>query len=280
MRLAERGDALAYDMKTNIRIAQVRAVPEQGNLEGNFEILMSILDDLSREDVDVVVTSECFLDGYIAVEDSVDREGLKAYAIEPSGSPYVDAVSVWARANATWVVFGCNRLTLEGVCNSALLIDREGALVGTYDKTHCQTHDVKYIPGESLPVFDSDFGTFGVLICADRRWPESVRSLALQGARVIFNPTYGMCDDRNRSMMQTRSFESELFIAFTHPIQSLVTGPDGAILCDDVSDEAAYTITEIDLAHVNTVRAGVASHLKDRRTDLYITDPPKPDTSS
>ena len=48
-----------------------------------------------------------------------------------------------------------------------------------------------------------------------------MRTLALKGARIIFNPTYGMHD---RHMMQTRSYESEVVIAFCHPAQSLVTG--------------------------------------------------------
>ena len=69
-------------------------------------------------------------------------------------------------------------------------------MVGSYDKTHCQNTDAKYLEGRSLPVFQSDFGTFGVMICADRRWPETVRTLAAKGARVIFNPTYGMHDAR------------------------------------------------------------------------------------
>ena len=146
----------------------------------------------------------------------------------------------------------------------------DGELAGCYDKTHCQTHDQKYLPGQSLPAFDSDFGPFGVLICADRRWPEAVRSLALQGARVIFNPTFGMCDDRNRRMMQTRSFESEVFIAFTHPAQSLLTGPEGEIVCNETPPADDYSITEIDLSQVDAVRARPAAHLKDRRSDLYI----------
>ncbi|MBN1876360.1 MAG: hypothetical protein JXA33_19200 [Anaerolineae bacterium] len=63
--------------------------------------------------------------------------------------------------------------------------------------------------------------------CADRRWPETVHTLALQGARVIFNPIYGMHNDLNRCMLRTRAYESEVCIAFTHPGQALITGPRG-----------------------------------------------------
>ena len=259
-------------MKTSIRIAQMRVVPEKGNLEVNYKTLMSVLRDVAREDVDVVVTPECFLDGYVATEDSVSRDSIRHYAINPADSPYVNAVSAWARENEAWVVLGCSRLSAEGVTNTALLLDRKGDLVGSYDKTHCQTHDAKFIPGQALPVFDSDFGTFGILICADRRWPEAVRTLAVRGARIIFNPTCGMHGELNRGMMQTRSFESEVFIAFTHPQQSLLTGPKGDIVCDDAGNDAAYSVTEIDLSDVDAVRAGSSAHLRDRRTDLYVNE--------
>jgi len=257
-------------MNSHIRIAQIRVVPEKGDLEGNSETLMSVLRNVAEEGVDVVVTPECFLDGYVATEESVSRENIDDYAIDSADSPYVDTISAWARENGAWVVLGCSRLSAEGVTNAAVLLDRKGEQIGCYDKTHCQTHDTKFVPGRALPVFDSDFGRFGVLICADRRWPEAVRSLALQGARVVFNPTYGMCDERNLHMMQTRSFESEVFIAFTHPQQSLVTGPEGQVLRNETGEDESYSVTEIDLSEVDAARARGTSHLKDRRPGLYV----------
>lgn len=258
-------------MKTKIRVAQVRAVPEKGNLEGNFSALMSILQRLQGENFDVVVTPECFLDGYIVTEQSVRAADLGQYAIDPHDSPYVEQLSAWAREQAAWVVFGCTRLAPEGAYNTALLIDRSGELVDYYDKTHLMNEDTKYASGQRLPVFASDFGPFGVMICGDRRWPETVRTLALKGARVIFNPTYGMHDERNLYIVRTRSYESEIFIAFTHPVQSLVTAPNGDILCNATSEEAGYSISEIDLSQVDALRNSQgSSHLTCRRPDLYL----------
>jgi len=256
-------------MKTSILIAQIRIVPEKGNLEGNHEKLMSILSDLTKCDVDVVVTPECFLDGYVSTEDGMNSDNIRDYAIDPSDSPYVNSLSAWARQHSAWIVLGCSRLSPEGVYNTALLIDRKGNLIGSYDKTHCQTYDKKYVPGQKIAAFDSDFGPFGVMICADRRWPETVRSLALQGARVIFNPTYGMHNEHNLRMMQTRSYESEVFIAFTHPFQSLLTDPSGEIVCNDTREDAFFSLTKIDLSQVDEVRARDSAHLKDRRPELY-----------
>jgi len=67
-------------------------------------------------------------------------------------------------------------------------------------------------------------------------------------------------------MMRTRSYENGIFIVFTHPGQSLITGPDGAIVCNNEEKAQTYTVTEIDLSRAAADRSG---HIVDRRTDVY-----------
>jgi N-carbamoylputrescine amidase len=107
------------------------------------------------------------------------------------------------------------------------------------------------------------------MICADRRWPETVRALALKGARVIFNPTYGNYGEMNNCMMRTRSFENEIIIAFTHPAQALITAPRGRVVEDHMSPHRTWAVTEIDLAEVDEKRASEKSFLATRRPDVY-----------
>jgi omega-amidase len=257
-----------------IRVAQIKVYPEKGQLSTNHEKLMSVLGDVAKGgNIDVVVTPECFLDGYVSTEKSVAKEDMVKYAIDPRSSRYAQAVSDWARENKVWFVFGCTRKAARplvgakhGIFNTALIYDRGGSLVGTYDKLHLQTHDLKYTPGKHLHAYESDFGPFGVMICADRRWPETARTLTLQGARVIFNPTYGMHDDLNLCMMRTRSYENGIFIVFTHPGQSLITDPKGAVVCNNEDAGKTYTVTEIDLSRAPANKGG---HIVDRRPDVY-----------
>jgi len=253
-----------------LRIAQIKVFPKKGDLGANHRQLMSILREISEYRPDVVITPECFLDGYVVTEEWVDAGSLVQYAIDPEDSHYVADVSRWASDSGAWCILGCTTRAPDGAYNTALVLDRRGRLVGAYDKVHCQTHDQKFRSGNRLPVFSSDFGPFGVMICADRRWPETVRSLALGGARVIFNPTYGMCDARNLCMMQTRSYESEVWIAFTHPGQALVTGPRGEITTDERAPNVPFAVSEVDLTEVDRVRAGPSAHLRDRRADVYV----------
>jgi predicted amidohydrolase len=255
----------------HLRIAQIKAYPLKGDLRANHERLLAILHQVEEHRPDVVVTPECFLDGYVVTEDWISGDNLANYAVDPARSRYVATLSQWAAAHKAWLIFGCTRLVTGSACsNSALVLNRQGCLVGIYDKVHCQTHDRKFLPGKHLSVYESDFGRFGVMICADRRWPETVRTLALQGARIVFNPTYGMHGEKNLHLMQTRSYESELFIAFTHPAQSLITDPTGQIVQNAVSPGVDSALTDIDLGQVDRVRAGPSAHLRDRRPDVYV----------
>ena len=258
-------------MKTEIRLAQVKVTPVKGNLEANHARLMSVLREVAQLALDVVVTPECFLDGYVCTEEWVTADNLSQYAVEATDSPLVDSVARWAREHASWFVLGCMRRSPQGLHNSAIVFDRDGDLIGTYDKTHCQTHDRKYLPGRRLATFPSDFGPFGIMICADRRWPETVRSLAVRGARIIFNPAYGMHDEKNLWMMRTRSYESEVFIVFTHPKQALVTGPDGRVICNERRDDVTFASCNVDLSQADEARASPSAHLRDRRPDLYTS---------
>jgi len=254
-------------VRSKIRVAQIKVYPQKGQMAANQRKLMGVLGDLEKAgEADVVVTPEGFLDGYVSTESSVAKADMVNYAIDPATSEYALEASAWARRNAAWLIYGCTRKEKDQIFNTALIYDRSGSLVGMYDKLHLQKHDLKYAPGRHLSAYTSDFGSFGVMICADRRWPETARTLTLRGARAIFNPTYGMHGDLNLCMMRTRSYENGIFIAFTHPGQSLITGPEGEIVCNEQNETRTFIMTEIDLSKAPANKGG---HIVDRRPDIY-----------
>ena len=80
-----------------IRVAQVKVYPQKGQMKANHIKLMDILKDIEKnEDVDVVVTPEGFLDGYVSTEKSVAKKNMINYAIDPLSSEFTHAVSEWA----------------------------------------------------------------------------------------------------------------------------------------------------------------------------------------
>jgi predicted amidohydrolase len=83
--------------------------------------------------------------------------------------------------------------------NTAILVDKTGSIVGKYRKIHVPGHfehepwrqfqhlEKRYFtPGKSFDVYQAFGGTMGMALCNDRRWAESYRVMALQGAEMIF----------------------------------------------------------------------------------------------
>ncbi len=83
------------------------------------------------------------------------------------------------------------------------LFDREGRLAGKYRKVHLPDYEVLIAEaGDSFPVFQTDVGTVGALVCWDMQFPESMRCLALQGARVVFWPTMYAGDEPTQAIVE------------------------------------------------------------------------------
>ena len=248
----------------NVRIGMLKAMPAKWDVEANWAVFEQQFARYRDSGLDVFVTPECFLDGYAVTEADWTARKFRSVAQAVGESPYVRSVLNLARRAKTHIVFGFTEMKDGCFYNAALLAGRNGEILGTYYKTHLQNHDRRFAPGRDLPVFELDFGTVGLAICADRRWPESIRVLRLKGAEVCLMPTYGMWHLDNEWWMRTRSYENQMFVCFTHPNVALITGPKGQLDAKLQSNVPDVLVHEIDLS---TVTGG--NHLADRRPELY-----------
>ncbi len=79
--------------------------------------------------------------------------------------------------------------------NSIAVIDADGSVPGVYRKTHIPDdhfyqEKFYFVPGDTgFKVWDTRFGRIGIGICWDQWFPETARSLAVQGAEMILYPT-------------------------------------------------------------------------------------------
>ena len=85
--------------------------------------------------------------------------------------------------------------TVEVYYNTAVVINADGGLLGTYRKVHIP-HDPLYwekdyfTPSkDGFKVFKTAYGIIGVLICYDQWFPEAARCTAMLGAELLFYPT-------------------------------------------------------------------------------------------
>lgn len=79
--------------------------------------------------------------------------------------------------------------------NSVAVIDTDGEVLGVYRKTHIPDdhfyqEKFYFVPGDTgFKTWKTRFGCIGVGICWDQWFPEAARSLALNGAELLFYPT-------------------------------------------------------------------------------------------
>ncbi len=254
-------------------VGMMKALPAKWDAKDNFEAFESLFHRHAKDGLDVFITPECFLDGYVVTEKNWTPARFRRVSQEVKTGSFVKRVSQLARKGKTHIVFGCTEILNGHFYNAALVVGRKGEVVGKYHKTHLQAHDHRFAPGQDLPVFHLDFGCAGIVICADRRWPESIRTLRLKGAEVVLMPTYGMWHLDNEWWMRTRSYENGMFVCFTHPNVALITDPKGGVAAKLQSNVPDVLIHEIDLDEVTET-----AHLQDRRPELYgtIADPNHP----
>ncbi len=255
-----------------IRIAMIKAASAWGDTKQNIAQFEDLAAPLAGRGVDVLVTPECFLDGYMVRErDTVTPRKLAARCVAGPNDPVLKRAGCVARKLGSYLVFGASEKGRDRVVrNAAYLIDRRGKVVGTYYKTHpCQF----YTPGDELPVFETDFGTVGIVICADRRWPENIRILRLKGAELILNPTWGWFGDGNTAIMRTRAYENGIPVCFAHPQQSLICDACGNVAANMESNQPGVLVHGLDLAEnvePNQTRDVSSGHpIQFRRPELY-----------
>ncbi len=239
-------------------------VPVRWDLEANWRAFEKAFLSHAGEKIDLVVTPECFLDGYVAEAKDWSLERFSRIAQDPSTSPYIARVRALARKYNTSIVFGFTEDGHGKFYDCALLVDEKGEITGHYHKTHLQDCDLRFSPGEDLPVFETAWGKSGILICADRRWPETARVLRIRGARIVLIPAYGMWHLDNEWWMRTRSYENENFLAFVHPQVAFVSDPQGQIAAKLQTNVPSMLVCEIDLSQVSD-----KAHIRDRRPELY-----------
>jgi beta-ureidopropionase len=177
-------------MGTRARIATIcQANTFYGSVEQNRAHVMRTLDLALAQKPDLVCLPETFTTVSIAAGDGQSLA-------ESVPGPTTDMVAEKARAHRCYVICPIKTMRDDKCWNSAIIIDRTGAIAGIYDKIHPVTSSHDYTvfengitPRLELPVFDLDFGRVGIQICFDIGFPESWEELAQEGARMVFWPS-------------------------------------------------------------------------------------------
>lgn len=125
----------------------------------------SILSAAGKFEPDIVLLPETF-------KSAGRSSGTFAEDAEPMDGPTVRWLSETAKRGHYHLVAGLLIQKGAHYSNDALVFNRDGVLAGVYSKNYPVESEIEngIVPGDTIPVFDLDFGRIGVAICFDLNW--------------------------------------------------------------------------------------------------------------
>ncbi|RME80770.1 MAG: carbon-nitrogen hydrolase family protein [Caldilineae bacterium] len=253
---------------TEVTVAVVQMQPKLGDLESNLYHMAETVERIcSEEDTDLIVFPELATTG---VENGV---GFNRLAERVPGHQF-NVLAARAADFSTHIVFGLpTKEKVESIFyNAAVVIGPDGELLGEYRKIHLKGEEkLSFRPGYRFSVFDTAFGTLGVMIGWDIAFPEAARSLVLLGAEVICVPAaYEMPYVHEwQAFTVARAAENGAFLLAANRVgeepsrqffgESAIIAPDGTVI-SHISDPEAekptpgYAFARIDLDDVRRYR--------------------------
>jgi predicted amidohydrolase len=165
---------------------------------------------------------------------------------EPVPGPTTERLARVAKQHSTYLVAGIYEREGHTVYNTAVLLDREGRLAGKYRKVFLPVEEIEHglTPGNEYPVFHTDFGAIGLMICYDVFFPDPARALARQGAEIILMPIWG----GDETLAKARSIDNKVFLVtsgYDHP--TYIQDPDGNRIAA-APERGTAAVATIDLA--------------------------------
>ncbi len=192
-----------------------------------------------------------------------------------------------ARRLGRWLVPGSvYELDGDDCYNTAIAISPEGEIVARYRKIFpWYPFEAEAKAGGDYGVFDvPGVGRFGLSICYDMWFPETVRTLAWMGAEVILHPTLTTTQDRELETVLSRAhaITNQVYFLDVNAVgawgggRSLLVGPEGLVL-HQAGERETFFVQRIDLDDVARAREtgtlGIAQTWKQLR-DYGMRFPP------
>ena len=195
--------------------------------------------------------------------------------------------------------------------NTSILVDGRGEILGKYRKVHLPGHhehepwrafqhlEKRYFePGnQGFGTWQAFGGTMGMALCNDRRWPETYRMLALQGAELVmlgYNtpihyppvPTHDHLQGfHNHLCMQAGAYQNGMWVVGVAKAgreegcdllgQSCIIAPTGEMVAMAGTVEDELITYECDLDRTREIREHIFNFSLHRRPETYglITAP-------
>jgi len=263
-------------MEFKVGICQFK--PELFQVEKNLGKMQSLLENVSA---DLIILPELAASGYLFTS----KEEVEKVAEDPNSGPTAVLFKKMAKKNNTSYVAGFAEKVEDKIFNSAMLVNPDSS-IKIYRKTHLFFEEKKWFqPGDTgFKVFKAKNNVkVGIMICFDWIFPESARTLALEGAQIIAHSANLVLPWCQQAML-TRSLENGVSSATANRIgedingdktlnftgMSQIVDTKGQIIHRMDNSEESVFVTDIDPEKAENKDVTEYNNLfTDRRTELY-----------
>ena len=283
------------------RILKVALVQEsnQGDAAANLDRIESRVAEAAAAGAQLVLLQELHNGAYFCQHECVDEFDLA----EPIPGPSSERLGRLAARHGVVIVGSLFERRAAGLYhNTAVVLERDGTLVGKYRKMHIPDDPGFYekfyfTPGDlGFNPVDTSVGRLGVLVCWDQWYPEAARLMALAGAELLLYPTAIGWDPDDAEDERERQRDAWILSHRGHAVanglpvlscnrvghepsplgasgirfwgSSHVLGPQGEVLAEAGRDAAQVLVADVDLQRSEHVRR-IWPFLRDRRIDAY-----------
>ena len=225
-----------------------------------------------------------------------DKDHAWAQITAEADDPFLAACCALARAHGLWIQAGSTPVRAPDgrVFNHATLIDPAGNLTEHYDKIHLfdvflegrapTGESARYSPGTEAVVAETPWGTMGLSICYDLRFPHLYRDYAKVGAGVMFVPSAFIVPTGRAHwevLLRARAIENGAWVVAAAQVgqhadgrvtwgHSLIISPWGEVLVDLGGDTPRQVTFDLDMTQVASARQQIPSLKNERHYTLRI----------
>lgn len=242
----------------------------------NFAHAAQLMEQAMEQQPDVLVLPETWNTGFFP------KDNLAALSDEDGQRVKAELGSLAAKYKVNLVAGSVSNRRNGKVYNTAMVFDRSGTCIASYDKTHLFTpmgEHLSYTPGDHLCRFQLDGVSCGLIICYDIRFPELTRSLTVQGLDLMFVVSQwpAVRIPHLRTLTTARAIENQMFVACCNSCgrtDDTVYGGTSALI-DPWGNTVALAGTaeqlltgNLDMNVLNEIRNTIPV-FRDRRPELY-----------
>jgi len=289
-----------------LAVAQMGPVHLKDTRESVVRRLLAMMREAKGRGAELVVFPELalttFFPRYWMDEGQAQRQFFETAMPNPVVQPLFDE----ARKLEIGFYLGYAELTPEGTpFNTAILVDRAARIVGKYRKIHLPGHSdhkpqapFQHLEKKFFAVGDRGFGVWdtmgarvGMCICNDRRWAETYRTMALQGAEIVVlgynTPSVNIHWDEPVHLrttthllaLQGNAYMNGMWVAAAakcgsedgfHMIgSSAIVAPTGEIVARTLGEEDEVIAVKADLTLGELFRRNIFNFAQHRRPEHY-----------